>query len=128
MDSLVKQKQIQGRVIQRIIGNGIVLVINKAAHHGISLVGAWTLLPVLGGRTGTRRITIADNRIGITMVARIKDKGSRELHNFKKRVLQVAALGRIDKSDADWLVEKTEEMERYLGEMDEKSGLEKVDG
>lgn len=59
------------------------------------------------------------------MVARVKDKGRVELHSFRKRVLQLAALGRISKADADWLVDKVDEIERRVSTMYEKPELER---
>lgn len=59
------------------------------------------------------------------MVARVKDKGRNELRSFRKRVLQTAALGRISKADADWLVEKVDEIERRVSTMHEKPEYER---
>lgn len=59
------------------------------------------------------------------MVARVKDKGRKELESFRKRVLQVAALQRISKADADWLVERINEIERKVSTMHEKPELER---
>jgi len=59
------------------------------------------------------------------MVDRVKDKGLKELQSFKRRVLRVASFTRISKSDADWLVEHTEEIERYVSRMNEKPELER---
>lgn len=55
----------------------------------------------------------------------MKDKGLKELQAFKKRAKQLEALGRIAPVDASWLVERTEEMERYINRMAEKPDLER---
>lgn len=54
------------------------------------------------------------------MVARIKDRGAQELQQFKSRVLRAKALRRVKGVDADWLIGRVEEIERYLARMDEK--------
>lgn len=59
------------------------------------------------------------------MVARIKDKGVKELQAFKRRAMQLAALQRISKADADWLVERVNEIERRITTMQEKPELER---
>lgn len=59
------------------------------------------------------------------MVDRVKDKGLKELQSFKRRVLRVASFTRISKADADWLVEHTEEIERYVGRMNERPERER---
>jgi hypothetical protein len=61
----------------------------------------------------------------VKIVARVKDKGRRELESFRKRVLQVAALQRISKADADWLVERINEIEKRVTTMNEKPELER---
>ena len=61
----------------------------------------------------------------IEMVARIKDKGVKELQAFKRRAMQLAALQRISKADADWLVERVNEIERRITTMQEKPELER---
>jgi hypothetical protein len=61
----------------------------------------------------------------IEMVARIKDKGVKELQAFKRRAMQLAALQRISKADADWLVERVNEIERRVTTMQEKPELER---
>lgn len=61
----------------------------------------------------------------IEIVARIKDKGVKELQSFKRRAMQLAALQRISKADADWLVEKVNEIERRITTMQEKPELER---
>jgi hypothetical protein len=48
-----------------------------------------------------------------------------ELQSFKKRTKQLEALGRIKPSDADWLVDHVEEIERFVGKMHEKPELER---
>ena len=53
------------------------------------------------------------------MVARVKDRGMTDLDQFKKRVLRQKALGRLKGVDANWLVERVEEIERYVAKMDE---------
>jgi hypothetical protein len=53
------------------------------------------------------------------MVARVKDRGLIELGRFKSRVLRQKALDRIKGADADWLIARIEEMERYIVRMDE---------
>lgn len=58
-------------------------------------------------------------------VARLKDKGAKELESFKKRTKQLEALGRISPGDSKWLTEHVEEIERYLGRMKEKPELER---
>jgi hypothetical protein len=58
-------------------------------------------------------------------VARLKDKGAKELEAFKKRTKQLEALGRVLPHDSKWLVEHIEEIERYLSKMTEKPELEK---
>ncbi|UOW92951.1 hypothetical protein SEA_LEOPARD_74 [Mycobacterium phage Leopard] len=58
-------------------------------------------------------------------VARLKDKGAKELESFKKRAKQLEALGRIAPGDSKWLVEHVEEIERYLSRMKEKPELER---
>ena len=64
-------------------------------------------------------------RTVIEMVARIKDKGVKELQAFKRRAMQLAALQRISKADADWLVERVNEIERRVTTMQEKPELER---
>ena len=61
----------------------------------------------------------------IEIVARIKDKGVKELQAFKRRAMQLAALQRISKADADWLVERVNEIERRVTTMQEKPELER---
>ena len=46
--------------------------------------------------------------------------GLEELKTFRRRVLRVAALGRISKGDADNLVAMTDEIEAYVIRMPEK--------
>lgn len=58
-------------------------------------------------------------------VARLKDKGLAELRSFKKRTKQLEALGRVAPVNSTWLVEHIEEIERYVGKMDEKPELER---
>ena len=59
------------------------------------------------------------------MVARVKDKGLHELQQFKSRVLRQKAMQRIKSADADWLIGRVEEVERYVARMDEKPELER---
>lgn len=59
------------------------------------------------------------------MVARLKDKGRLELKSFKSRVLRQAALGRIGKADADWLVDNIDQIDAFVCKMDEKPNLER---
>ena len=59
------------------------------------------------------------------MASRIKDKGAQELSSYKRRVLNVRALERISKADADWLVEHVEEIQRYVSRMTELPDREK---
>ena len=59
------------------------------------------------------------------IVARMKDKGVKELQSFKRRAMQLAALQRISKADADWLVERINEVERRVTTMHEKPELER---
>ena len=59
------------------------------------------------------------------MVARLKDKGRLELKSFKTRGLREAALGRIGKADADWLVDSINEIDAFVCKMDEKPNLER---
>ena len=58
-------------------------------------------------------------------VARLKDKGAKELESFKKRTKQLEALKRIAPAHSKWLVEHIEEIERYLAKMPEKPELER---
>lgn len=58
------------------------------------------------------------------MVARVKDKGLLEIRSFKARVLRQASLNRISKADADWMVEKSNEIEARIILMDEKPDRE----
>lgn len=60
-----------------------------------------------------------------SIVARIKDKGRLELSSFKSRVMRQAALGRISKANADWLVDSVNEIDAYVCKMDEKPNLER---
>jgi hypothetical protein len=53
------------------------------------------------------------------MVARIKDRGQAELDSFKTRVLRQKALKRVKGVDADWIISKVEEIERFIARMDE---------
>lgn len=53
------------------------------------------------------------------MAARLRDKGREELGAFKRRVMRQRALERISKSDADWLTEKVEEIEKFINKMSE---------
>lgn len=55
----------------------------------------------------------------------MKDKGVKELQSFKRRAMQLAALQRISKADADWLVERINEVERRVTTMHEKPELER---
>jgi hypothetical protein len=50
----------------------------------------------------------------------VKELGLEELKTFRRRVLRVAALGRISKGDADNLVAMTDEIEAYVIRMPEK--------
>lgn len=59
------------------------------------------------------------------MVARLKDKGREELSAFKRRVLRQMSLERITREDANWLVGKVEEIERYLNKMKELPDIER---
>ena len=54
------------------------------------------------------------------MVARVKELGLEELKTFKRRVLRVAALGRIAKGDADNLIDMVDRIEAYVIRMPEK--------
>lgn len=56
------------------------------------------------------------------MVAKLKEKGIREIGTLKRRTLQLFALGRIDKKDSDFIVNKLSEVEQHIHTMDEKSG------
>jgi hypothetical protein len=58
------------------------------------------------------------------MVARLKDKGREELSSFKRRVLRQRSLERISGEEATWLVERVEEIERFVSRMNEKPDLE----
>jgi hypothetical protein len=53
------------------------------------------------------------------VVARVKDRGLIELGHFKSRVLRQKALRRLRGADANWLIAKVEEIERYVVRMDE---------
>lgn len=53
------------------------------------------------------------------MASRIKDKGRQELGDFKRRVLRQASLERIGREDANWLIEKVEEIEKRVNKMKE---------
>lgn len=53
------------------------------------------------------------------MVARIKDLGRIELGTLRTRVLRVAALGRINKGDADNIVEMIDKLDAYIIRMEE---------
>lgn len=55
----------------------------------------------------------------IKIVARVKDRGMVELDRFKTRVLRQKALKRVKGVDADWILAKVEEIERYVVRMDE---------
>lgn len=59
------------------------------------------------------------------MASRLKDKGRRELGSFKRRILRQRSMDRIGKTDADWLTERVEEIERYLDKMTEYPELER---
>lgn len=59
------------------------------------------------------------------MVARLKDRGLDELATFKARALRQAALKRISKADADWLVERIDEISARVIRMTELPELEK---
>lgn len=59
------------------------------------------------------------------MVARIKDKGRMELSSFRSRVLRQQSMGRISKADADWLVDKVNEIERRVSTMNERPERER---
>lgn len=54
------------------------------------------------------------------MVARLKDKGIREVETLRKRVVQLSALKRISNNDASRLVEMLNGVEAYIIKMDEK--------
>jgi hypothetical protein len=54
------------------------------------------------------------------MVARLKDRGRDDLATFRARVLRLAALGRIAKSDADYIVERVDEIDAYIIKMSEQ--------
>jgi hypothetical protein len=58
------------------------------------------------------------------MAARIKEKGMEELAAFKRRVKRQGALNKIARANEEWLVEHIEEIERYVGKMQEKPELE----
>jgi hypothetical protein len=53
------------------------------------------------------------------MVARLKDRGRDDLATFRARVLRLAALGRISKSDADHIVERIDELDAFIIKMSE---------
>lgn len=53
------------------------------------------------------------------MAARLKDKGREELGAFKRRVMRQRALERISKGDTDWLIEKIEDIEKFINKMSE---------
>jgi len=60
------------------------------------------------------------------MAERLKDKGLKdELGPFKKRVLRQASLRRISKADADWLVNRLNEIEARVMRMNEKPEKER---
>jgi hypothetical protein len=59
------------------------------------------------------------------MVARLKDTGRVELAKFKGRVLKVAGLGRIAKGDADFIIEKVDEIDAHIIKMHEKPDYER---
>ena len=59
------------------------------------------------------------------MASRLKDKGREELSSFKRRVMRQRSLERISKGDADWLIEKVEEIEKFIGVMNEKPDVER---
>lgn len=59
------------------------------------------------------------------MVARVKDRGSVELDKYKTRVQRAKALKRLKGVDADWIIAKVEEIERYVARMDEAPFKEK---
>ncbi len=61
----------------------------------------------------------------ISIVARVKDKGIAELRAFRARVLRQAALNRISRNDADWIVERIDDVEARVILMDEKPELER---
>lgn len=53
------------------------------------------------------------------MAARLKDKGRDELASFKRRAKRQGAMERISREDENWLVDKIEEIEKYLNRMNE---------
>jgi hypothetical protein len=53
------------------------------------------------------------------MVARLKERGRDELASFRARVLRLAALGRISKYDADFIVERIDELDAFVIKMHE---------
>jgi len=53
------------------------------------------------------------------MVARLKERGRDELSSFRARVLRLAALGRISKGDADYIVGKVDELDAFIIKMRE---------
>lgn len=53
------------------------------------------------------------------MAARLKDKGLEELASFKRRVKRQGAMTRIARENETWLVERVEEIERYIAKMNE---------
>jgi hypothetical protein len=53
------------------------------------------------------------------MVARLKQRGRDDLAILRARVLRLAALGRISKSDADHIVDLVDEIDAFIIKMRE---------
>lgn len=54
------------------------------------------------------------------MVAKLKDKGIYEVQVLRRRTMALAGMKRISKADADYIVERLDQIEARIIRMDEK--------
>lgn len=59
------------------------------------------------------------------MVARLKDKGLQELRSLRSRTLRLAGLERIGRLDAQFIVDKLDEVEARIVRMHERPQVER---
>lgn len=55
------------------------------------------------------------------MVATMKGKGRAELKTLRRRVMTLAALGRVSRADCDFIVDHLDEVDNRIIRMEEKN-------